>query len=532
MHKLATKIIAVVLVLTMAISGLVINTSAYSLIAGVVDVIHILTDMKVTDGPILADITTKLTKAGVSKFIDTIKVLAKSGIEIDDLVDAIHKITDSKVTDAPDFVGIAKAIISAAKNPGIIDLDELVDFLKVIADLPLDSDALKTFIAKIVGNANIGGDVDLGAFKKVIAVIVDLIKGAGLPELPDTSIPDIDLGDIDLGNVDLKAFIDLINGLMKKDIKLPELKDLIVAIAPDFDFGSFDLDGLLAKIKGGDLDLPTLKDFFDKIGLPKFDNDTIKAILKLILGGIKIELPDVGVPSIPGGSDVVKPDKTLEALLDLLNGLKDKDITLPELKDLIIAINPDFDFGSFDLEGFLAKIKGGDLDLPTLKDFFDKIGLDLDPSVIVAIIGLIFGDGEIKLPDLEEALGKLPNIDIKDPIQWIKDLLDKIAKDPADPSDPKDPADPADPKDPADPADPSTIVDPQIPADPQVQETLQDVDTVTDLVTVGDDTPQATIDDNDFAVANTGDSTGVAATVTLALIAGAAYVTALKKKED
>ena len=326
MKKLLTKVIAIVLVIAISASMVVMSTSAYSAIAGIVDIVHILTDLKITDG-VVADIAKLIGEAGVKSFIDTIKLISKAGIGIDDLVDIIHKITDDKVTDGPDLGAIADAIIDAATDKDILDRDAIIKFLKVSADLPLDTDTINAFIKGIIASIDFG-DLDTGKISKIFAVIIDAIKGniggGSTPDLPDVNLPDTgDITDLLKKYGDLQKLLDLINGLINKDITIDELEKLFKDLCPDIDLDQDYLKDLLDKIKGGNIDFPTLKDIFDKIGLPDIDNSLILKILDFIKNGTTITLPDFG--NIIGGiGDLDDIKDWLDKIFDKING-GDKD---------------------------------------------------------------------------------------------------------------------------------------------------------------------------------------------------------------
>lgn len=443
MKKLMTKIIAIVLVIAISASMVVMSTSAYSAIAGIVDIVHILTDLKVTDG-VIADITKLIGEAGIKSFIDTIKLISKAGIGIDDLVDLIHKITDDKVTDGPDFDGIADAIIDAATDKDILDKDAIIKFLKVIADLPLDTDTINAFIKGIIGSIDFG-DLDTGKISKIFAVIIDAIKGSiGGGSTPDIDVPDIDIPDIDvpdtgditdlLKKYDIQKLLDLINGLMNPNIAIDELEKLFKNLCPDIDLDPGFLNDLLDKIKGGNIDLPTLKVIFDKIGLPDIDNSLLLKILEFIKNGTTITLPDFGA---------------------IIGGIGDK----------------------------------GDI-----KDWLDKIF---------------------------------------DKINGGSDKDDPSDKDPSTPSDPKDPSTPSDPKDPSDSKDPSTPAGTKDPVtDPKTDEVLEEVKIIDDLISNPENTPLGVTDPVPLdSIAQTSDA-GIAAVASVTVLAAAAFVVAVKKKED
>ncbi len=544
MKKLLTKVIAIVLVIAISASMVVMSTSAYSAIAGIVDIVHILTDLKVTDG-IISDITKIIGKAGVKSFVDMFKLIIKSGVDIDDLVDMLHKITDKKVTDAPDFGAIADAIIGAAKNKGLLDKDALVDFLKILNDLPLDADTLADFIKGILGSIDFGdSDFDLDKIVKVFSAIIDALKGniGGGVETPDIEIPD--LSGI-IGKLDASKFLELFKGLMDKDIDFDGLKALFKNLCPDVDFDDAFIKDLLDKIKGGTIDLPTLKDIFTRIGIPDINTDILSKILDFLkqnnngtpdlsdiikffkdllgnIGGGDVEVPDVEIPDIDIDNLFGKYD--IQKLLDFLNGLMNKDMTLPDLEKLFKDLNPDIKLDNDFLKDLLDKIKGGNIDLPTLKDIFTKLDLpELDNSILLKILDFIKNGTKITLPDLKDILGGLGGeLDIE---KWLKDFFDKFGnKDNTD--DPVDPSDPADPSDPTDPSDKKEST-----SDPKTDEVLEDVEIIDDLISNPENTPLGVTDSVPLdSIAQTGDA-GIAAAVSVTVLAAAAFVAA-KKKED
>ncbi|MBQ0136130.1 MAG: hypothetical protein KBS43_05295 [Oscillospiraceae bacterium] len=323
MKKVLTKVIALILVLTMSISCFMTNASAYSAIAALVDIIHIATDLKVTDGPI-----------GSNLIVDGIKMISKAGVGVDDIVDAIHAITDAKVTDAPDFDLIADAIIAAAKVPSALDKAVLVDFFKALVGSGLSTDAILDLLKGAVGEIGLK-TIDLDNFLDVMDLCLDLLKGNidladlfakfgfGVPSLPDVKIPSISIDKLDLG-----ALLALLNGLGDKSLDLAGLKDLFSKLIPGCSLDPSFLNDLLGKIKAGTISLPDLKNIFALINLPDIDCNILNGILDLIKGGKTITLPDLA-KLIPGISIKLPECDLIKAIKDYLKNIFDKTPTDP-----------------------------------------------------------------------------------------------------------------------------------------------------------------------------------------------------------
>ncbi|MCQ2461018.1 MAG: hypothetical protein MJ115_02585 [Clostridia bacterium] len=324
MKKVLTKVIALILVLTMSISCFMTNASAYSAIAALVDAIHLATDLKVTDGPI-----------GAGLIVDGIKMISKAGIGIDDFVDAIHFLTDAKVLDAPDFGLIADALIHAAKVPSALSRDALIDFLKALIGTGLDSCAICDLLKGALGDAALAG-IGTAGFLDLMKLVLDLLKGnITLPVLfanfgLDAAKLPIDLGkiatyipSIKLADLDIPALLALLNGLGNKGLDLDGLKGLFANLLPGCKLDPSFLTDLLGKIKAGTIALPDLKNIFGLINLPNVDCDFLNGILDLIKGGKVITLPSLAA-LIPGLNIKLPECDLIKAIKDFLAGLFDK----------------------------------------------------------------------------------------------------------------------------------------------------------------------------------------------------------------
>ena len=545
MKKMITKIIALVLVLTMSISMFASTASAYSAIAAIVDVVHIMTDLKVTDGPIGGGLTKaalkgagKLLGCEVDLAIDGIKCLAKAGIGIDDFVDAIHFITDCKVCDAPAICDIADALIKAAKVPAAINRDALIamlkgfagsglcaaDLLKVVNTIFDDCDLCKCCNAadflglmKVVLGL-VDGSMDLASLFAKFGIAIPAVIGGGAAILPIA---------IDFGSLDCCALTNLIKGLLNPSLTLDGLKGLVAALLPAgcaIDLGF--LSSLLPTIKAGKIDCDFIKNLLAGCGIAGIDCALIKGLLDMLKGGADIVIPSISLPSLD-----------ITALLNLLNGLGCKGLDLAGLKDLFAKLLPGCKLDDCFLLDLLGKIKAGTIALPDLELIFGMIGLpSCDCCILNGILDFIKAGKTITLPDLATILGalniglpkcdliKLPQCDL---CALIKDLLAKFCKG-------------CDKTDPSAPVDPTVVVDPIEDTAKELEETVaQDVTPMGAAdpegnVTVADSTPLGALADTDAAaetIANTGDA-GLVVCGTVAMIAAAAFVTTAKKRED
>ncbi|MBQ0014249.1 MAG: hypothetical protein KBS82_02850 [Oscillospiraceae bacterium] len=537
MKKMVTKIIALVLVLTMSISMFASTASAYSAIAAIVDVVHIMTDLKVTDGPIGGGLTKaalkgagKLLGCEVDLAIDGIKCLAKAGIGIDDFVDAIHLITDLKVCDAPAICDIADALIKAAKVPAAINRDALIamlkgfagsglcaaDLLKVVNTIFDDCDLCKCCNAadflglmKVVLGL-VDGSMDLASLFAKFGIAIPAVIGGGAAILPIA---------IDFGALDCAALTNLIKGLLNPSLTLDGLKALVAALLPagcPIDLGF--LSSLLPTIKAGKIDCDFIKNLLAGCGIAGIDCALIKGLLDMLKGGADIVIPSISLPSLD-----------ISALLNLLNGLGCKSLDLAGLKALFAKLLPGCKLDDCFLLDLLGKIKAGTIALPDLELIFGMIGLpSFDCNILNGILDFIKAGKTITLPDFAALLGAL-NINLPqcDLCALIKDLLAKLCKG-------------CDKNDPSTPVDPTDDTDPIEDAAKEIEETVaQDVTPMGDAdpegnVTVADSTPLGALANTDAAaetIANTGDA-GLVVCGTVAMIAAAAFVTTAKKRED
>lgn len=472
---------------------------------------------------------------------------------------------------------------------GSIDMSALIDILKKIGGAGLPDISipncgdLKVIIDLVTGAIKVPGtgceigkiNIDLikGILDKIgcdcdglksIEAVIDIAKG--LIKLPDFDgciigkLPKLDLDalklifsglikdkdcNIDLGKLDLSALIDLIKkigigGSNCPGIALPDCGDLKVII--DLVTGAIKVPGTGCEI--GKINIDLLKKILDNIG---FDCDGLKGLdaiidfakglIKLPSGDIICNLPKLdleGLKLIFSGLikdkdcniDLGKIDMSI--LVDLLkkigNGTGCPGITLPSCDDLKVII--DLVTGSIKLPGSDCII--GKIDTGLLKDILDKIGFDCKGlPCIDAIIDL--AKGMITLPT-GECICKLPCIvigGIFDRIKDFFDIFDEICPGTDGDAVPgtKDP-------------DTDAPVKPDPAVDPHVDEVLEDVDVIDDLI-IDDSTPlagtpasDATVTGlDDTIIANTGDE-GVTALITVAVAAGAIFVTSLKKKED
>ncbi len=533
MKKMITKIIALVLVLTMSISMFATTASAYSAIAAIVDVVHILTDLKVTDGPIGGGLAktaikgaNKLLGCEVDLAIDGIKALAKAGIGIDDFVDALHLLTDLKVTDAPAICDIADALISAAKIPAAINRDLLINMLKGFVDSGLDTADLLKVVTAIFNDCDLCKCCNLDNFIDLMKTVLGLADGTmdlaslfakfglAIPAVIGGGAAILPIG-IDFGTLDCSLLSDLFKGLLNPSLSLDGLKTLVAALLPSgspIDLGF--LSSLLPEIKLGDIDCDFLKNLLSGLGVVGIDCALLDALLNMLKNGADISLPSISIPSLD-----------ISALLDLLNGLGNKGLDLAGLKALFANLLPGCKLDDCFLLDLLNKIKAGTISLPDLDVIFGMIGLpSFDCDILNGLLDLIKGGKTITLPDFAALLGalniKLPECDL---IALIKQLLAKFNKgsdvvvDPATPVDTGD-----DDKDPV--ADTAT----------EIEETIAQDVTPLGTVDLDDATPLgalATADNAAETIANTGDA-GLAVCGTVAILAAAAFVTTAKKRED
>ncbi len=171
MAKRIKKVLAVVLVLAMAASLFVINTSAAAEVSRVTDAIS-----GVVDGVETSDDVEEVLGVSVSTLIDTVKDLGNASIDNETLSETI---SNDVLTAGGDLekmtASVVGAAVSSSNNGDAIDEDDLSDAVKGLGTSDSTADIINGVIDALVGSIDI--DADKTKIAETLKLLVASVRG-------------------------------------------------------------------------------------------------------------------------------------------------------------------------------------------------------------------------------------------------------------------------------------------------------------------------------------------------------------------
>ncbi len=171
MAKRIKKVLAVVLVLAMAASLFVINTSAAAEVSRVTDAIS-----GVVDGVETSDDVEEVLGVSVSTLIDTVKDLGNASIDNETLSETI---SNDVLTAGGDLekmtASVVGAAVSSSNNGDAIDEDDLSDAVNGLGTSDSTADIINGVIDALVGSIDI--DADKTKIAETLKLLVASVRG-------------------------------------------------------------------------------------------------------------------------------------------------------------------------------------------------------------------------------------------------------------------------------------------------------------------------------------------------------------------